>query len=219
MQNHRLTSLRKDPTASTAGLRTAAPDVPIPIDIEPLMVRLPGRFLIQGLDEAQCTLVTATGRDVYVTTGDVQGTPTTDRIVLYLELMGRIEGTATWLGRNQMEVRISAPPAKLMRLQQQFALLAGMPPQDRENLRGHRRIRLDAPDVCLSLQGDEAVTVRIKDVSRSGAAIQAPIVPPMGEPVTLGSTRGRVVRVLEDGFAVQFARLLPLEAFGVGYRL
>ncbi len=188
-------------------------------DDDMLLVRLPGRFLIQGLEEAQCLLISVAGQDAIVSTGEIRGTPRTDRIVLYLDLIGRLEGAATWLGHNQLSVRIAAPAAKLVRLRQQFALLAGMPPQDRENLRGHRRIRLDAPDVNLALPGDENVMVRVKDVSRSGAAVQTDLVPVIGEAVTLGSTRGRVVRILDDGFAMQFARLLPLEAFGASCRL
>jgi hypothetical protein len=35
----------------------------------------------------------------------------------------------------------------------------------------------------------------------------------------LGATRGRVVRRTEDGFAVEFARLLPIESFDNRIRL
>ncbi len=37
--------------------------------------------------------------------------------------------------------------------------------------------------------------------------------------VTLGATRGRVARLLDGGFAVQFLRLLPLETFGAAQAL
>ena len=60
---------------------------------------------------------------------------------------------------------------------------------------------------------------RIRDISRSGAAVRSGVAPEIGTLVTLGSTRGKVVRLLDDGFAVQFLRLLPLEWFTPAYVL
>lgn len=44
----------------------------------------------------------------------------------------------------------------------------------------------------------------IIDVSASGAAVSADVMPEMGHPVVVGTVLGRVVRRLEYGFAVQF---------------
>ena len=51
------------------------------------------------------------------------------------------------------------------------------------------------------------LTCRIIDLSQSGAAIATDQRPPIGALVTLGKSQGRVVRHLEDGFAVEFTRL------------
>ena len=53
------------------------------------------------------------------------------------------------------------------------------------------------------------VACRVLDLSQSGAAIGvAPdLRPPVGSMVTIGKTPGRVVRHIEDGFAVEFTRL------------
>ena len=48
---------------------------------------------------------------------------------------------------------------------------------------------------------------RIIDVSQSGAGIATDQRPPIGSLVTLGKVQGRVVRHLEDGFAIEFTRL------------
>ena len=48
---------------------------------------------------------------------------------------------------------------------------------------------------------------RVIDLSASGAAIKTDQRPEIGALVTIGKTTGRVVRHLEDGFAVEFTRL------------
>jgi hypothetical protein len=51
------------------------------------------------------------------------------------------------------------------------------------------------------------VSCRIIDVSQSGAGVASDQRPPIGSLVTLGKVQGRVVRHLEDGFAIEFTRL------------
>jgi hypothetical protein len=51
----------------------------------------------------------------------------------------------------------------------------------------------------------------VLDVSLSGAAVQARDKPAIGTPVTLGRTPGRVVRHLETGFAIEFARVQTVD--------
>jgi hypothetical protein len=51
------------------------------------------------------------------------------------------------------------------------------------------------------------VGVRIIDISLSGAGIATQHRPEVGTHVTLGNIPGRVVRHLEEGFAIEFTRL------------
>ena len=44
-------------------------------------------------------------------------------------------------------------------------------------------------------------------MSQSGAGVATDQRPPIGALVTLGKVQGRVVRHLEDGFAIEFTRL------------
>jgi hypothetical protein len=48
---------------------------------------------------------------------------------------------------------------------------------------------------------------RLIDVSLSGAAVATDQRPPLGALVTIGKVQGRVVRHLDEGFAVEFLRL------------
>jgi len=51
------------------------------------------------------------------------------------------------------------------------------------------------------------IACRVIDMSLSGAAIASEQRPEVGAMVTIGKTPGRVVRYIEDGFAIEFTRL------------
>ena len=59
----------------------------------------------------------------------------------------------------------------------------------------------------LILQNGINIGCRLIDLSLSGAAVATDQRPPMGTLVTIGIVQGRVVRHLDDGFAVEFTRL------------
>jgi hypothetical protein len=61
----------------------------------------------------------------------------------------------------------------------------------------------------LILPNGTNVACRVLDLSQSGAAIAiaSELRPPVGAVVTVGKTQGRVVRHIEDGFAIEFTRL------------
>ena len=186
-----------------------------------LRVKLRGRILVAGEPEVACMLDTVAGRDATFTAalGAPEARGPCGRAVAYLEFVGRIEGLATRTDDDRLVVAMAAPEAKWDRLQRQFAILARMPIADRDELRGHRRIAVEVPDVEISLPNGLSVPGRIRDLSRSGAAVEVPVPVAVGERVVLGATRGHVARTLEGGFAVQFARLLPFEQFGSTIRL
>ena len=60
------------------------------------------------------------------------------------------------------------------------------------------------PIALLTLEDGSKMTCRIIDMSRSGAAIAAEFRPPLKSQVMLGRVQARVVRHLEDGFALEF---------------
>jgi hypothetical protein len=79
-------------------------------------------------------------------------------------------------------------------------------PEDRR----HGRIVPRNPMARLILPNGINITCRVIDISLSGAAIAVPPeqLPPIGVAVTIGKTPGRVVRHIDDGFAIEFTRLL-----------
>jgi hypothetical protein len=78
-------------------------------------------------------------------------------------------------------------------------------PEDRR----HGRFTPRNPMARLILPNGNNLACRVIDLSQSGAAIAiAPdLLPPVGTMVTVGKTQGRVVRHIEDGFAMEFTRL------------
>src|SRR5262249_34331900 len=71
----------------------------------------------------------------------------------------------------------------------------------------HGRIIPRNPVTRLTLPDGNNLTCRLIDMSLSGAAVATDQRPAIGLLVTLGKVQGRVVRHLEQGFAVEFTRL------------
>ena len=191
----------------------------LPFQPHRFAVDLPGRLLVNGEVEQSCVLDVVDGWEACFTTNMSGDVGIRGRAVCYLDLVGRLEGPAVRSGPNNLIVTLSVPETKWARLRQQFALLASTSAADRDNLRGHRRIIPDVVAVEILPQNGSLAAGVIRDVSRSGAAIEASTTVKMGDRITLGTTRGHVTRSFSGGFAVQFARLLPLERFGTSYKL
>lgn len=77
--------------------------------------------------------------------------------------------------------------------------------------REHPRIMPRHPRSVLTLADGSRQPCFVIDVSQSGAAISAAILPGKGTPVAVGSMVGRVVRRLDLGFAVEFTTLYPAD--------
>ena len=60
------------------------------------------------------------------------------------------------------------------------------------------------PSGVLTLDDGSKMPCRILDLSLSGAGISAAKKPDVGAAVTLGRVQARVVRHLEEGFAIEF---------------
>jgi hypothetical protein len=76
--------------------------------------------------------------------------------------------------------------------------------------REHPRIQPRDPCTVLSFADGTHVPCFVIDVSQSGAAVSASILPGRGTPVAIGGLIGRVVRRLDVGFAVQFTEVHEL---------
>jgi hypothetical protein len=134
-------------------------------------------------------------------------------VIAYIEEIGRVEGIIARRTPNGFAVRLNNSTTKRERLAEQLTWLVNRSilgiPEDR------RFDRLVPSQNCTTLQLPDGVAHRsdIVDVSRSGVALQTNVAPPIGTPVMVGHTQGRVVRLFRDGVALEFVRLIPVERF------
>ncbi len=168
-------------------------------------VDLLGRYMLPDRREFPCQVVDMSPGGMAVI-APVVGQPG-ERVIAYVDHLGRLEGHIARVLENGFAMTISATPRKRDKLAAQLTWLANRNilglPEDRR----HGRTVPRNPITRLVLPNGLNVSVRIIDVSQSGAGIATDQRPPIGTLVTLGKVQGRVVRHLEDGFAVEFTRL------------
>ena len=102
---------------------------------------------------------------------------------------------------------IAATPHKRDKLAAQLTWLANRHILNLPEDRRHGRITPRNPSARLILPNGVNLACRVIDISQSGCAIGTTERPEMGTIVTIGKTTGRVVRHIEDGFAIEFIRI------------
>lgn len=136
-----------------------------------------------------------------------------ERVVAYVEQVGRLEGKIVRTNSTGFALEVVATPRKREKLATQLTWLANRYilalPQDR----GHERVVPRRPYTTMVLPDGMSVACQIAQLSQSGAAVLSKAKPPVDAVVRLGKIEGRVVRVDEDGFAVEFTSLQDPEAF------
>lgn len=170
-------------------------------------VNLLGRYMLEDRREFPCQVINMSPGGMALI-APVVGAPG-ERVIAYVDHLGRLEGKIARTIDNGFAMTISASARKRDKLAAQLTWLANRHilslPEDRR----HGRFTPSASTARLILPNGNNIAVRIIDLSQSGAAIAiAPDQrPPIGAMVTLGKTQGRVVRHIDEGFAVEFTRL------------
>jgi PilZ domain len=198
------------PSQSGAALRSAARAVDRRRHQRVPLVVL-GRYMLSTRQEYPCQTVDMSPGGLALVT-PVRGL-IGERIVVYLEHLGRIEGQIVRHTELGVALAIGATIRKRDKLASQLTWLANRQalglPEDRRHERivpRHTAVRVALPD-----RGE--ATGRLIDVSLSGAALTLAEPPPIGAAITIGRTPARVVRHIEGGIAVEFALPLSPERF------
>jgi PilZ domain len=174
-----------------------------------VQVNLLGRYMLADRREFPCQVVNMSpgGMALIAPMPGEMG----ERIIAYVDHLGRLEGRITRSLQNGFAMTISGTPRKRDKLAAQLTWLANRNilglPEDRR----HGRVVPRNPMVQVVMPNGVNLTCRIIDVSQSGAGIATDQRPQMGALVTLGKVQGRVVRHLDDGFAIEFTRLQHLD--------
>jgi hypothetical protein len=176
-----------------------------------VQVRLLGRYMLEDRTEYPCQTINMSPGGIALF-APVRG-GVGERVVLYLDEIGRLEGQIVRLITEGFAVRLNLPAAKREKLADQLTWLANHKELGLAEDRRHERIVPVNNVAMLTLPDGFRIEVEIVDVSLSGAMVKSEIVPEPGTVVTVGSTKGRVLRPKGEGFAMEFVRLLPAETF------
>lgn len=173
-------------------------------------VNLPGRLMCADYSEHDCVAAT-------MSPGEVQfqcSAPArmNERIVAYLDHVGRIEGRVIDTASKGFAIALSATTRKREKLAAQLTWLANKHELGLPEDRRHERYAPRNPRAELSMDDGRRYPCRIIDLSLSGAAIEIEVRPALGTSVILGTMRGRVVRHFQEGVAMEFVRIQPAES-------
>ena len=142
-----------------------------------------------------------------------------ERIVVYLDQLGRIEGLIARHLENGFALQTSMPLMKRDRLAETLTWLANRHALGMKEDRRHERISPAHRRSTLKLADGREYHITLIDVSISGCAITCDAVLDLGTPVTIGQTTGQVVRIFPNGIAIEFNRMIPAQNFDASITL
>ena len=167
-------------------------------------VKLSGRFMTQDEQEYPCEVfnMSAGGMALRAPVNCLRG----ERIVAYLEHLGRLEGTVARTFEGGFAVELSCSAQKRERIANVLAWYA-----NQETLgaveRRHERFEPRIAAQKMIMPNGDVHDCHVIDVSLSGASVATSTKPPMDSVVVLGRLRCRVVRHHSRGIGIQFAEV------------
>jgi hypothetical protein len=173
-------------------------------------VNLSGRLMLPNHDEFDCAVVDMSPGDANF---HCAARPRIgERIIAYVDHLGRIEGTVALLNDAGFAIALNATDRKREKLAAQLTWIAnkhelGLPEDRRHDRLTPRNTRTD-----LTLDDGRRYPCRIIDLSLSGAAVDIDVRPALGTAVQLGNMKGRVVRHFQEGVAIEFSSVQSKEA-------
>jgi len=166
-------------------------------------IRIHGRFMLEDRSEHACEVVSMSPGDVSFRTDRI-GEPG-EKIIAYIDHIGRIEGVLTRRMEDGFAMTIIASERKREKLAARLTWLANKHELGLPEDRRHERVAPRNPLSILQLADGRQYQCRILDLSLSGAAIEIDVRPAIGVQVVLGTTHGQIVRHFDDGIAIEFA--------------
>ncbi len=169
-----------------------------------------GRFMRADKQEYPCKLlqISLDGATFTAPSGVEQG----EHLIVYLDHIGGLEGTATHILEDGFAMRFSMTEHKREKLAEQLTWLLNRDANVPELPRRHVRSRLNDTTSKMTLNDGQILDVHILDVSISGASIKTDARPTRNCIIKLGKLRARVVRYHEEGIGVEFTDIQQPEA-------
>ncbi|SFV04396.1 PilZ domain-containing protein [Methylobacterium sp. 174MFSha1.1] len=177
-----------------------------------IQIRVGGRYLLPGGAEHVCET-----RSLSLSTIEVRAPESGlrgDPVTLYLDNVGPVTGVIQTIAPDGFTVAVEVGPERRARFAARLDWLAAQA-NGKADQRSDPRIVPHTRSVEVRRADGRVIPGTIIDLSMSGVAVAVTDLPSVGETVTVGKRRAKVVRHLENGFAVTF--LLPFrpETFGL----
>lgn len=172
-------------------------------------VSVQGRFMRADHSEHDCIIDTMSPFDAVLSCSTKPEIG--ERIVAYLDYLGRIEGKVSATGHRTFTITLNATDRKRDKLSAQLTWLANKHELSLPEDRRHERVAPSQAAAEIKLDDGRRYPCRIIDLSVSGAAVEIDVRPAFGTMVVLGNMRGRVVRHFQEGIAMEFTTIQPNE--------
>ena len=165
-----------------------------------------GRFMLPDMSEHPCQVAKVTTETaVFLTNLDV---PVGVQVVAYIDDLGRIEAQVASPLPGGFKVNFSLTAARLERFKSRLSWVRNKDEDGSIEQRRHPRFEPSEAKSHITLPDGRVYPCEVIDISLSGAAISTDVMPSLGTYVMLGKMRGRVVRYIENGVAIEFAKQL-----------
>jgi hypothetical protein len=168
-------------------------------------VDLLGRYMLEDRREFPCQVIDMSPGGMAVIAP--QCGRVGERVVAYIDHVGRLEGVIARVFPSGFSMSIAASQRKREKLAAQLTWLANRHILDLPEDRRHQRVVARDQTTRIVMENGAQENCRIADLSVSGVAVISDNRPSIGSPVKVGKVLGRVVRHLENGFAVEFSRI------------
>ena len=166
-----------------------------------------GRFMLPDSSEHPCQVTRLTPEGAVFLTGIAARAGL--GIVAYIDEIGRLEAVAGEAVEGGFAVAFQISGPRRERIASRIRVLRNLSTGDDEDEIVHRRDprHETGPSAShIALPDGRVYPCEVVDVSVSGAAVRTEVIPALGTSILLGKMRGRVVRYLDSGVAIEFTR-------------
>jgi hypothetical protein len=175
-----------------------------------------GRFMLPDMSEHPCQVLNLSADGATFISAEVpQGG---QQIVAYVDDVGRIEAISAEPVAGGFKVVFPLKGPRRERLEQRLRMLADKDGESGVENRRHARVQLTDSKSHITLPDGRIYPCEVHDISLSGAAVKVSVLPSLGTHVMLGRMRGRVVRYLDTGIAIEFIKQLDRPNFAENLR-
>lgn len=129
-----------------------------------------------------------------------------EKIIVQSDDLGELTGPLVEIADRGFKLDIQASDEQRDTLARKLKWLEKHHVGEAHNRRKHKRVVPREPLSTLVLADGSTPTCFVIDMSPTGAAVSADILPTIGMPLGIGKVIGRVVRHLPNGFAIRFVR-------------